>query len=90
MKRKALNKISKKQRAELNLRAKLKREYMAETEGHCMTCGTTGDIRGLSLSHVVPLSRGGATTRENTLLECYPCHSKRHGLREVNNGITTS
>ena len=76
LKKTPLRQVSSKQKTELARRSKLKQEYMVRTEGHCMTCGSTGDWRGLSLSHIVPLSRGGKTTRENTLLECYPCHEK--------------
>jgi|SRR3990167_2342364 len=30
--------------------------------------------RGISLSHIIPLSRGGKTCKGNCLLECYVCH----------------
>ena len=76
MKRSPIRRVSDKQKKELALRRRLKKEYMEETNGLCMTCWTTGDWRGLSLSHIVPLSRLGKTTRENTLLECYPCHER--------------
>ena len=75
MKRVPLNKVSPKQRAELALRSNLKKELIAEQEyPHCMTCGTTRDWRGLSLSHIVALSRGGKTERGNCEILCYPCH----------------
>lgn len=77
MKLTPIKKISDKQKEELALRSKLKRELIAEFGEHCMTCGDKNrDWRGISLSHVVPLSRGGKTTRGNCLLECYPCHEK--------------
>ena len=68
--------ISTKQKAELQLRRCLKGKLIIEYEGKCQTCGTKGDWRGLTLSHIVPLSRGGKTTPENVLLECYPDHEK--------------
>ncbi len=74
MRKTPLRKISDKQKIELAKRRKLKQELIAETGGRCQTCGGTGDWRGLSLSHKIPLSRGGKTTRENAILECYPCH----------------
>lgn len=77
MKRTPLRKVSKTQSKELALRSRLKKELIEEMEyPHCHTCSTNGDFRGLSLSHVVALSRGGKTTRENCLIECYPCHEK--------------
>jgi len=76
MKRTPLRQVSKKQQKELALRSKLKGELMDETGGLCQTCGTTGDWRGLSLSHTIALSRGGKTERGNVRLLCYPCHEK--------------
>ena len=84
-----MKQVSKKQQVELRKRGKLKAEYIKETEGHCMTCGVVKrDFRGLSLSHIIPLSRLGKTTRENTLLECYFCHEKyeKHPELRANNG----
>lgn len=81
--KKPINRVSSKQWKELALRAKLKAELVIESGNRCMTCGGNGDFRGLSLSHVIPLSRGGKTTRENCILQCLPCHSKRHGINEV-------
>ena len=40
----------------------------------CETCGSTGDFRGLSRSHIISKGRQGKNTLENILIECYPCH----------------
>lgn len=78
MKRTPLRRVSGKQKIELALRVKLKRELIQEFGEHCMTCNDANrDWRGISLSHKMPLSQGGKTTRENCLLECFPCHEKR-------------
>jgi len=78
-----IERVSKKKRLENKKHSELK-AYLIEKHGRrCMTCGSNGDIRGISLSHIISLSRGGKTTIENCLLEDYICHSKRHGLREV-------
>jgi len=81
MKKSRIKPISDKQKDELALRRKLKAELIKrqlDTVGFilCETCGRRPDWRGISLSHKVSLSRGGKTTRENCLLECYPCHEK--------------
>ena len=77
MKQTATIRTSKKQRAELKRRRALKAELIKESGEHCMTCGDKNrDWRGISLSHIIPLSRGGKTTRNNCLLECYVCHEK--------------
>ena len=81
--------ISDKQRIELRQRTRLKAELLIEFGNHCMTCKDLNrDWRGISLSHIIPLSRGGKTTRENCILECFPCHEtfeKRPELRGAKN-----
>ena len=81
MKKSAFNKVSDKQKIELALRRKIKAQLIQEqlkTIGYifCMTCCKRPDWRGISLSHIIPLGRGGKTTRENTILECYNCHTR--------------
>ena len=71
---------------ELARRVKRKKELIEEYGEHCMTCKDVNrDWRGISLSHIIPLSRGGKTTRENCPLECYPCHEKfeKHPERRI-------
>ena len=80
MKKVALKRVSKKQEAELEKRRELRSLLLYYNGFKCMTCKGLGDWRGLSLSHKVPLSRGGLTDYENCLIECYPCHEKRHNL----------
>jgi len=73
--RQSIRLISENQAIEIALRISLKRELIEEYGEHCMTCRNKyRDWRGISLSHVIPLSRGGKTSRSNCLLECYPCH----------------
>lgn len=75
MKRTPLKKVSNKQARELRLRSNLKAGLVDEFGEHCMTCNDQNrDWRGISLSHVIPLSRGGKTNRDNCILECYVCH----------------
>lgn len=77
MKRTRIKPISDKQKIELALRAKIKRELIEEFGNKCMTCGDKyRDWRGISLSHIIPLSRGGKTSKKNCLIECYVCHEK--------------
>ena len=69
-----INNTSDKQRMEIRNRTRLKAELLMEFGNKCMTCGKKPDWRGISLSHIIPLSRGGLTSRANCLLECYPDH----------------
>ena len=87
MKRTRINPVSNKQRIELKRRHDLKAELIEEYGEYCMTCHDKNrDWRGISLSHIVPLSRGGGTNRKNCIIECYPCHErfeKHPELREA-------
>lgn len=38
-------------------------------------CSACGEIEGLQLDHIVPLSRGGAMTRENVRVLCRRCNA---------------
>jgi len=83
MRRTGINPISDKQKIEIQKRRVLKAVLIAEYGEHCMTCGDKyRDFRGISLSHIIPLARGGKTTRDNCLLECLPCHEKYEGHPE--------
>lgn len=79
--RKPINKISKKQRKELALRQKVRKELIEESDGICPSCSRplTWSWLGFQLSHEKPLSRGGKTERNNLKLLCTFCHmNKRH------------
>ncbi len=79
-----MQKISKRQQAELKLRKLLKAQLIIENGGVCDECGNCGGWRGLELSHEIPLSRGGKTERSNVKILCAPCHAvKKHHLREA-------
>ena len=87
MRRTKLSPISQKQKVELALRRWLKAKLMQEQLKavgyiYCSTCGRRPDWRGITLSHIIALSRGGKTEPSNVILECFSCHSKRHGLEE--------
>ncbi len=86
-----LNKSSEKGKAEIKKRQVLKAYLIAEYGEHCMSClDLNRDWRGITLSHIIPLSRGGKTEIGNVLLECYPDHEKfekKPELREVKNEI---
>ena len=68
-------------KAELSLRKKIKAELMKQQLDavgfiFCQSCKRKPDWRGISLSHIISLSRGGVTQLDNCILECYDCHSK--------------
>lgn len=70
-----INKTSDKHGIEIQERQQLKADLIKEYGEHCMTCKDEHrDWRGISLSHIIPLSRCGKTVLSNLLLECYPDH----------------
>ena len=86
MKKSPINKVSAKQKKELALRGRLKKQLLKECNNLCMNCGGTGFPFGLTLSHIVALSRGGKTERGNLEILCLDCHNKfeKHPERREN------
>lgn len=83
MRKTGINPISDKQKTEIQKRRVLKAVLIAENGERCMKCGRLPDWRGISLSHIIPLARGGKTQTDNVELLCFYCHSKKHGIKEV-------
>ena len=40
-------------------------------------CGYCGDLKGLTVDHVIPTSRGGRNRWENTVACCGPCNQRK-------------
>lgn len=49
-------------------------------DGLCHYCGVRVGSRGLTMDHVVPLIRGGKSTRGNVVPACKACNSKKQSL----------
>jgi 5-methylcytosine-specific restriction endonuclease McrA len=45
--------------------------------GVCHYCGGRFDIEYLTMDHVIPLSKGGMSVRENIVIACKDCNSKK-------------
>ncbi len=48
---------------------------MSEQGGHCFYCH---EAVPLTIDHKIPLSRGGANSRENVVAACLPCNSRKN------------
>lgn len=57
-----------------NIPDDLRRAIYERDEYRCVYCGSDRD---LTCDHVVPVSKGGATTLENLATACRPCNSKK-------------
>lgn len=49
-------------------------------DGLCHYCGGRVGLRSLTMDHVVPLIRGGKSTRRNVVPACKACNSKKQSL----------
>ena len=82
-----MRRISPKMAAQIANERELKKQLIEQTGGLCQRCHTTGDWRGLSLSHNRNKGMGGTThvyTIDEVELLCYPCHNReKHGIHEV-------
>jgi len=84
MKHTAIRRVSDKQKVELALRAKIKRELIEEFGERCMECGKSPSWLPLELSHEISLGQGGKTTKENCRILCHKCHAeKKHHERII-------
>jgi 5-methylcytosine-specific restriction enzyme A len=45
--------------------------------GRCHYCGTEVGRQALTVDHIVPLARGGRSTRGNMVPACKPCNSAK-------------
>ena len=54
-----------------------------KAEGKCHYCDGRFPPRELTMDHVVPLVRGGATTRRNVVPCCHECNASKQDLVPV-------
>jgi 5-methylcytosine-specific restriction endonuclease McrA len=46
-------------------------------KGECHYCRKTYEKKDLTMDHIVPLSRGGKSTKGNLVVACEPCNSDK-------------
>lgn len=49
-------------------------------KGECYYCGKHFDIDELTMDHVVPISRGGKSTKGNLVTACKDCNNKKKNM----------
>jgi 5-methylcytosine-specific restriction endonuclease McrA len=52
-------------------------------KGNCHYCGNTFKPKELTMEHVVPLSRGGKSTKGNIVPSCKDCNNKKKYMTPV-------
>jgi hypothetical protein len=55
----------------------LRYQVLAESGGRCALCGATKHERPLDVDHIVPLSRGRVSTRDNLQILCSKCNRSK-------------
>jgi 5-methylcytosine-specific restriction endonuclease McrA len=53
------------------------------SKGICYYCGKTVDPRELTMDHIVPLARGGKSTKGNLAPACKGCNNKKKYLLPI-------
>ena len=64
-----------------------RRNIYARDENRCQYCGKRFSTQELTLDHVVPRSRGGASTWDNLVCCCVPCNMRKGGRVPENAGL---
>jgi 5-methylcytosine-specific restriction enzyme A len=49
-------------------------------KGRCFYCGRPTDPKALTMDHIVPLSRGGKSTKSNIVPACKSCNTMKKQL----------
>lgn len=52
-------------------------------QGRCYHCGGSFPREALTMDHLVPLARGGRSTKKNVVVACKPCNNEKGCLFPV-------
>lgn len=61
-----------------------KRRLFARDNYKCGYCGQ----EGTTIDHILPVSRGGLSTWENTIAACFPCNNAKDNMTPEEAGLT--
>jgi 5-methylcytosine-specific restriction endonuclease McrA len=62
----------------------LRYEVLKESDGRCSLCGATKKERPLDVDHIIPLSKGGKTTKDNLQVLCAKCNRAKGNKDKTN------
>lgn len=51
--------------------------------GKCYYCGKVTQARNLTMDHIIPISRGGRSTKGNVVPACKSCNNKKKQLLPI-------
>lgn len=49
-------------------------------KGTCYHCGKRFSVEELTMDHLIPIVRGGTSSRNNVVVSCKPCNSQKGHL----------
>lgn len=49
-------------------------------KGRCHYCGSAAEPKSLTMDHIVPISRGGKSTKGNVVPSCKACNNRKKQL----------
>ena len=58
-------------------RDEFREEHIERHGSYCPACDSTVPFENLSVDHIVPMSRGGRTSRANAAILCRRCNSRK-------------
>lgn len=53
------------------------------SEGRCYYCNASISVKELTMDHIVPVVRGGKTTKSNVVTACKECNNRKKYLLPV-------
>ena len=53
------------------------------SQGRCFYCGRPVKFKQLTMDHVVPLTMGGRSTKDNLVPACKSCNSKKQSMMPI-------
>jgi len=54
-----------------------RRDIYNKYNGHCAYCGKKIEFDDMTIDHIIPSSKGGANTLENTIPSCQLCNNQK-------------
>lgn len=75
--------IIKKERAKARALRKTRWWQQKTASGTCYYCGEKVGFGNLTMDHIIPLSRGGRSTKDNLVPCCKECNNRKKGSLPV-------
>ncbi len=73
----------KKERAKARALRKTRWWQQKTASGKCYYCGKKVVYKNITMDHIIPLARGGRSTRDNLVPACKECNTKKKNMLSV-------